>query len=190
MTLVVNTVTYMCQLLYGYLLQRFTIIQLSYNFEKHTYHLTSVLGSLANGQGKEKKVKVAQLCPALRLHGLQPVRFFCPWNSPGQNTGVGSHSLLQGIFPTQRSNPGLPQCRQILYYLSHQGSPQWTKDAYVFSLAFLFLACYGAQSDCNLLFTWWLKFRIYQVFCNGRFCFQNYYSSQRLCMCYLLLNAN
>jgi len=45
-----------------------------------------------------------------------------PWNSPGQNTGVGSCSLLQRIFPTQGSNPGLPHCRQILYQLSHQGS--------------------------------------------------------------------
>ena len=45
------------------------------------------------------------------------------WNSPGQNTGVGSLSLLQGIFPTQGSNPGLPHCRQILYQLSQQGSP-------------------------------------------------------------------
>ena len=46
-----------------------------------------------------------------------------PWNSPGQNTGVGSLSLLQGIFPTQGLNPGRPHCRQILYQLSHQGSP-------------------------------------------------------------------
>ena len=46
-----------------------------------------------------------------------------PWNSPGQNAGVGSLSLLQGIFPTQGSNPGLPHCRQILYQLSHKGSP-------------------------------------------------------------------
>ena len=45
-------------------------------------------------------------------------------NSPGQNTGVGSLFLLQGIFPTQGSNPGLPHCRQILYHLSYQGSPQ------------------------------------------------------------------
>ena len=45
------------------------------------------------------------------------------WLYPGQNTGVGSHSLLQGIFPTQGLNPGLPHCRQILYQLSHQGSP-------------------------------------------------------------------
>ena len=46
-----------------------------------------------------------------------------PWNSPGQNTGVGNRSLLQGIFSTQRSNPGLPHRRWILYQLSHQGSP-------------------------------------------------------------------
>ena len=44
-------------------------------------------------------------------------------DSPGQNTGVGCHALLQGIFPTQQSNPGLPHCRWILYRLSHQGSP-------------------------------------------------------------------
>ena len=43
------------------------------------------------------------------------------WNSPGKNTRVSSHSLLQGIFPTQGSNPGLLHCRQILYQLSHQG---------------------------------------------------------------------
>ena len=43
--------------------------------------------------------------------------------SPGKNTGVGCHSLLQGSFPTQGSNPGLSRCRQILYHLSHQGSP-------------------------------------------------------------------
>ena len=47
-----------------------------------------------------------------------------PWNSPGQNTGVGSLSLLQGIFPTQGSNPGLPHCRWILYQLSHRGNPR------------------------------------------------------------------
>ena len=46
-------------------------------------------------------------------------------NSPGQNTGVGSISLLQGIFPTQGSNPGLPHCRRILYQLSHLGSPYY-----------------------------------------------------------------
>ena len=44
-------------------------------------------------------------------------------DSPGKNTGVGCHALLQGIFPTQASNPGLPHCRWILYHLSHQESP-------------------------------------------------------------------
>ena len=55
---------------------------------------------------------------------LQPHRLYSPWNSPGQNTGVGSLSLLQGIFLTQGSNTGLPHCRQIPYQLSHKGSPR------------------------------------------------------------------
>ena len=54
---------------------------------------------------------------SLRTRGL-----YSPWNSLGQNTGVDSLSLLQGIFPTQGSNPGLLQCRWILYQLSHKGS--------------------------------------------------------------------
>ena len=44
----------------------------------------------------------------------------CPWDSPGKNTGVGCHFLLQGLFPTQVLNPGLLHCRQTLYHLSHQ----------------------------------------------------------------------
>ena len=63
------------------------------------------------------RVKVAQSCLTL----CDPMG--CPWNFPGQNTGVGSLSLLQEIFPTQGSNPGLPHCRQILHQLSHKGSP-------------------------------------------------------------------
>ena len=51
---------------------------------------------------------------------LQPHGLYSPWNSPGHNIGVGSCSLLQGIFPTQGSNPDLPHCRWILYRLSHQ----------------------------------------------------------------------
>ena len=54
---------------------------------------------------------------------LQPHGLYSPWNSPGQKTAVGSLSLLQGIFPTQGSNPGLLHCRWILYQLSYQGSP-------------------------------------------------------------------
>ena len=54
---------------------------------------------------------------------LWPHWLYSPWNSPGQNTGVGSLSLLQGIFPTQGSNLCLPHCRWILYQVSHKGSP-------------------------------------------------------------------
>ena len=56
---------------------------------------------------------------SLRPHGL-----YSPWNSPDQNTGMSSLSLLQGIFPNQGWNPGLLYCRQILYHLSHKGSPR------------------------------------------------------------------
>ena len=57
---------------------------------------------------------------------LQPHRLYSPWNSPGQNTGVGSLSLLQGIFPTHRLNPGLPYCRQILYQWAAREAPWHT----------------------------------------------------------------
>ena len=58
---------------------------------------------------------------SLQPHGLEAVRLLCPRDSPGKNTGVGSHSLLQGIFLTQGLNLGLLHCRQILYHLSHPG---------------------------------------------------------------------
>ena len=66
---------------------------------------------------------------SLRPHGLQPVRLLCPWDSPGKNTGVGCHSLLQGIFLTQGWNPGLLHRRQILYRLSHGEAKRkiWTQ---------------------------------------------------------------
>ena len=63
---------------------------------------------------------------------LQPCGLSSPWSSPGQNTGVGSYSLLQGIFPTQGSNPGLLHCWWILYQLSYQGSP--TLHYFIFNL--------------------------------------------------------
>ena len=78
---------------------------------------------------KEAHESCSIVSDSLRPHGL-----YSPWNSPGQNTGVGSLSLLQGIFPTQGSNPGLPHCTWILYQLSHKGSPrilEWV--AYPFS---------------------------------------------------------
>ena len=73
---------------------------------------------------------VTQSCMTLS----NPTRLLCPWDSHGKNTGVGCHALLQGIFLTQGSNPGLPHCKEILYQLSHKGSPrilEWV--AYPFS---------------------------------------------------------
>ena len=67
-------------------------------------------------EGQKKAKVVSDFLPP---HGL-----YSPWNSPGHNTGVGSCSLLQVIFPTQELNPGLQHCRRILYQLSHQGSPR------------------------------------------------------------------
>ena len=74
---------------------------------------------------------VAQLRPTL---WTVATRLLCPWSRPAKNTGGGYHSHLQGIFPTQGSNSGFPHYRQILYCLSHQGSPrklEWV--AYPFS---------------------------------------------------------
>ena len=65
------------------------------------------------------EVKVAQVCPTLCNTVDYSLR-----DSPGQNTRMGSLSFLQGIFPTWGSNPGLPNCKQILYQLSHKGSPR------------------------------------------------------------------
>ena len=58
----------------------------------------------------------------LRPRGLYPTRLLCPWDSPGKNTGVGYHFLLQGIFLTQGWNPGLLHCRHVLYSLKHGGT--------------------------------------------------------------------
>ena len=64
---------------------------------------------------KVKSESRSVVSDSLRLRGP-----YSPWNSPGQNTGVGSLSLLQGIFPAQGLNLGLPHCRRILYQLSHK----------------------------------------------------------------------
>ena len=72
----------------------------------------------------DKLCLVAQLCPTLcDPMDCSPPGSSVHGDSSGKNTGVGFHTLLQGIFPTQALNPGLPHCRQILYRLSHQGSP-------------------------------------------------------------------
>ena len=77
------------------------------------------------------------------------------WNSPGQNTGGCSHSLLQGIFLTQGSNPSLPHCRQILYQLSHQGN----KNTVMGILSFLQWIFLTQKSNWGLLHCRWILYQ-------------------------------
>ena len=73
---------------------------------------------------KERKWKWSSsvMSDSLWPHGLRPTMIFHQWDFPGKSTGVGCHCLLQRIFPTQGSNPGLPHGRQTLYHPIHQGS--------------------------------------------------------------------
>ena len=100
---------------------------------------------------KVKKVKVVS--DSLRPHGLYS----------GQNAGVGSLSLLQGIFPTQGSKPGLPRCRQILYQLCLKGSPFWNKtikSPSVFPFCSLSFVIYIVVFFSHLLY-------LEEIYCNG-----------------------
>ena len=98
---------------------------------------------------------------SLRPHGL-----YSPRNSPGQNTGVGSISFLQGIFPTQGSNPSLLHCKWILYQLSHQGDGcSWNLNfmMYVYQVIFLYtLSLYSVVAIISVKleekFNWREKF--------------------------------
>ena len=96
-------------------------------------HLPSHLSRSSHGTELSPQCYIAASCWLSVLHmivfseshsvmsdSLWPHGLYSPCNSPGQNTGVGSHSLLQGIFPTQRSNQGLLHCRQTLNQLSYQ----------------------------------------------------------------------
>ena len=79
--------------------------------------------------------QLLQLCLTVcDLMRLWLTRFLRPWDFPGKNTGVSSHALLQGIFPTQCLNSGLQHCKWILYLLSHKGSSRiLERVAYPFS---------------------------------------------------------
>ena len=69
-----------------------------------------------------ESVSHSVMSDSLQPHGLYPARLLCPWDSPGKNTGVGCHSLLQENLPTQGLNPSHLHCRQTFYHLSHHGS--------------------------------------------------------------------
>ena len=78
------------------------------------------LSHLRLGWNEIKKVKSLSRVRFFVTPWTEPTRLLCPWVFPGKSTGVGCHFLLQVIFPTQESNPGLLPCRQTLYHLSHQ----------------------------------------------------------------------
>ena len=84
-------------------------------FKWWTWHLNLCFGL--------QRVTESESC-SVGSDSLQPHGLYSSWNSPGQNTEVGSCSLIQGIFPTQGSNPGLPHCRWFFTSLSYQGSPK------------------------------------------------------------------
>ena len=114
-------------------------------------------------------------CLVTKLHPtlLQPHGLYSPWNSPGQNTGMGSLFLLQGIFPTHGSNPGLLQCRWILYQLSHKGGPrilEWV--AYPFSSNLpnpgMELGSPALQADSLPTELWRKPWRVCDVWINPR----------------------
>ena len=106
-------------------------LQLLYSF---LYHLLGDTGIFTSSSMSLCPLKASRSHPEVKWSesrsvmsdSLQHHGLYSPWNSPGQNTGVGSLSLLQGIFPTQGSDPGLPHCRHILYQLSHKRSPRAT----------------------------------------------------------------
>ena len=83
-------------------------------------HVFVVPASIWRLVGKSES-EVAQSCLTL-CSPMDPTRLLCPWDFPSKCTGVGCHFLLQGIFLSQGSNPGLPHCKQTLYPLSQQGS--------------------------------------------------------------------
>ena len=94
---------------------------------------------------------VADSCPSLcDPMDCSPPGSSVHGDSPGKNTGMGFHALLQGTFPTQGLNPGLWHCRRIPYHLSHQGSPLWTLGCmYLFTLVgffFCFILGYISRS--------------------------------------------
>ena len=93
---------------------------------KHSISTVEYYSVIKSSEGLIHATRASSLksCPTLRPHRLQPTRLLCPWDSPGKSTGEGCHALLQGIFPTQGSNPGLLHCRWAPHHLSHQGTAE------------------------------------------------------------------
>ena len=102
---------------------------------------------------------VAKSCPTLATRGLQPTRLLCLWEFPGKDTEVDCHFLLQGIFLTQESNPGLLHYRQILYRLSYEGSPRVSVATIKKSTS---NKCWRGCGEKRILLHCWWEFKLVQ----------------------------
>ena len=100
---------------------------------------------------KSQSVSCSIVFNSLQSHVLQPARLLPPWDSPGKNTGVVCHSLLQEIFLTQELKLCLLNCRQILYHLSHQGSSQpWSNPFQIlWSLVAIYFAPFNSYETLS-----------------------------------------
>ena len=125
-------------------------------------HKEQQTAELRSHGGEEVKCSRSVVSNSLRPHKLQRSRLLCPWDFPGNSTGVDCHFLLQGIFPTQGSNPGLPHCRQTLYHLSHQGSIT-TQSGGITTQSFQFSKQYSQFLAMTLFYN--LSKHTEQVFC-------------------------
>ena len=127
---------------------------------------------------------------------LWPHGLYSPWNSPGKNTGVGRYSIMQGIFPTQGLNAGLPHCRWVLYQLSHQENPipewlaypfssgsswprNWTEVSCIAGVFFTSWATREAHLISKLLKKWYIPSHLLEPFLVFRFLFSNLNHNQR-----------
>ena len=139
-----NELSRNCILVCVYILPNTACLYLGFSFK--FYYFFSTCSCTVRKESENESVSPSVLSSFLQSRELQLFGLLCPWSSAGKNIGVGSHFLLQGIFLTQRSNPDLPHCRQILYWLSHQGEHSiqvWQKSIFgvvfvIFWLEFIF----------------------------------------------------
>ena len=108
--------------------------ELIYKTETFLYVENNLMGIKGLGEGRIDCETGIEIYTSTRL--------LCPWNSPGKNTGMGRHYLLQGSFLTQGSNLGLLHCGQILYCLSHQRNPE------IYTLLLLLLSHFSCVQLC------------------------------------------
>ena len=119
---------------------------------------TLLIGSLQCHQSQNIAWYSESESHSVMSDSLPPHGIYSSWNSPGQNTGVGSLSLLQGIFPTQELNSGLPHCRTILYQLSHEVS--LPKNTGVSSLSLLQGFFLIQEFNWGLLYHGWILYQL------------------------------